>query len=369
MILKTREFQEICKGILEAVDETNNQAVTETLELKVESGKMYLSVTNQEYFITVSLDVNTEETIKAVISASLFLKLVSKITTEEIGITMSDNALVVNGNGTYKFPLIFDGDKLLELPRIKIDEVTNDFVISTEILQDILKYNTKELQKSGIRMPVHKMFYIDEQGAITYGSGACVTSFTLNQPVKLLLSEKLVKLFKLFTSDSVAFKVGFSQIANFTQTRIKLQNDNIELTAILDSDPAKLNSVPAPVIRSIANTQYENKVIFNKQAVLDALNRLSIFAKKNVVTLYTYLEFTETSLIIYDTRKDNHEEITLDQSNVEGTYMCILNTNDFKTTLETQKDDVVTMRFGNHKSVTVDSRPKVKIVLPECKLN
>ena len=368
MIIKTKEFQEVCKGILEAVDETNNQAVTETLELKVESGKMYLSVTNQEYFITVSLDVNTEETIKAVISASLFLKLVSKITTEEIGITMADNALVVKGNGTYKFPLIFDGDKLLELPRIKIEEVTNDFVISTEILQDILKYNTKELQKSGIRMPVHKMFYVDEQGAITYASGACVTSFTLNQPVKLLLSEKLVKLFKLFASESVKFTVGFSQVASFVQTRIKLQNNNVELTAILDSDPAKLNSVPASVIRNIANTNYENKVIFNKQAVLDALNRLSIFAKKDVVTLYTYLEFTDSELVIYDTRKDNHEVIKLDQSNVTDKYMCILNTNDFKTTLETQREEVITMRFGNHKSVTVE-RPKIKIVLPECKIN
>ena len=368
MIIKTKELQEVCKGILEAVDETNNVTVTETLELRVESGKMYLSVTNKEYFITVSLDINTEEKMKAVISASLFLKLVSKITTEDIDLSMVNNALVVKGNGTYKFPLIFDGDALLELPRIEIDEVTNEFTVSTEILQDILKYNTKELQKSGIKMPVHKMFYIDEQGAITYASGACVTSFTLNQPVKLLLTEKLVKLFKLFTSDSVSLKVGFSQVGAFVQTRIKLQNDSVELTAITNSDASMLNSVPAPIIRKIANTEFENKVIFNKQAVLDALNRLSIFAKKDVVTLYTYLEFTDSDLIIYDTRKENNEVIKLEQSNVVDKYMCILNTNDFKTTLETQKEEVITMRFGNGKSVTVD-RPKIKIVLPECRIN
>ena len=368
MIIKTKEFQEICKGILEAVDETNNGIITDTLELKVEHGKMFLSVTNREYFITVSLDVNTEETLRAVISASLFLKLVSKITTEEIDITMSNNALVVKGNGTYKFPLIFDGDKLLELPRISLGNITNEFTVSTEVLQDILKYNTKELQKSGIRMPVHKMFYIDEKGAITYASGACVTSFSLNQPVKLLLSEKLVKLFKLFTSESVALKIGVAEVASSLQTRIKLQNDSVELTAITNSDASMLSSVPANIIRNIADTAHTNKVIFNKQAVLDALNRLSIFAKKDVVTLYTYLEFTDTDLIIYDTRKENNETIKLDQSNVTEKYVCILNTNDFKTTLETQKEEVITMRFGNHKSVTVE-RPKIKIVLPECRIN
>jgi len=368
MQLKTKQFQEICKGILEAVDETNNVTVTETLELKVEHGKMYLSVTNKEYFVTVSLNVNTEETMKAVISASLFLKLISKITTEEISISMTDNALVVKGNGSYKFPLIFDGESLLELPKISIDEVTNTFTISTEVLDDILKYNTKELQKSGIRKPVHKMFYVDEQGCITYASGACVTSFKLDEPVKLLFSEKVVKLFKLFTSESVVMTVGFTAIGDFVQTRVKLQNDDVELTAILDSDPANLNGVPASVIRNIANTNHVNKVIFNKQEVLDALNRLSIFAKKDVVILYTYLEFTDSEMIIYDTRKDNHEIIKLEQSNVEGKYSCILNTNDFKTTLESQREDVITIRFGNNKSVVVE-RPKIKIVLPECKIS
>lgn len=369
MILKTKEFQEICKNILEAVDENDTVLVSETLELRVKDGKITLSVTNKEYFVTVSLATNSDEELHAVISANLFLKLIARITTESIDLKIVDNALIVKGNGSYKFPLIYDGSELLELPKINIDEVTNEFTLSTDILQNILKYNTKELQKSGIRNPVQKMFYIDEQGAITFASGACVTSFTLEAPVKLLLSEKLVKLFKLFTTESVNFTIGFTSISeSLVQTKIKLKNDSVELTAITNNDASLLNSVPAKVIRGVANTVYSNKVIFNKQTVLDALGRLSIFSKNEVVTLYTYLEFTKDEVTIYDTKKENCEKIKLEQSNVEESYSCILNTNDFKVTLESQKDEFVTMRFGNSRSVVFE-RTNIKNVLPECRVN
>ena len=370
MLIKTKEFQEVCKGILEAVDESAEEKYKDTLDLQVKDGKILLSVTNRrEYFVTASLTTDSDEELHAVISASLFLKLISKLTTETMDMSVVNNALVVKSNGNYKFPLIFDGEELLNLPKINIDEVTNEFEISNGVLQDILRYNSKELQKSGIKKPVQKMFYIDEQGCITFTSGACVTNFTLDTPVKLLLSEKLVKLFKLFTTETVSLTIGFTAIQDsLVQTRIKLKNADIELTAITNNDVSNMSSIPAGVIREVANKAYEHKVVFNKQEVLDALGRLSIFAKKDVVTLYTYLEITDSALTIYDTKKDNNEEVGLQSSDVEDAYTCILNTNDFRITLESLKEDFVTMKFGNHKSIVID-RPNIKNVLPECKAN
>lgn len=369
MNIKLQEFQEACRSILEAVDESSDDATTEVLELTAKAGKMLLSVKSKEYFVTVSLDTNSDEELHAVISASAFLKLISKITTDTVDLSVANNVLTVKGNGNYKFPLIFDGDRLLELPRIVIDNVTNDFTIANDTLQDILKYNSKELQKSGIKKPAQKMFYIDEQGALTYSAGACITEFTLDTPIRLLLSEKLVKLFKLFSDDTVAVTLGFTSVSqSLTQTKIKFKTSNVELTAITNNDSQLINSVPAKVIRSMANSVYDYKVIFNKQDVLDALGRLSIFAKKDVVTLHTYLEITDSELIIYDTRKENNERVALEQSNLEDTYSCILNTNDFKITLESQKEEFVTMRFGNGRAIVFD-RPKIKNILPECREN
>ena len=57
----------------------------------------------------------------------LFLKLISQITTETIDLNIVDNHVVVKGNGIYKLPLIFDGEKLLKLPEIRINNVTNSY--------------------------------------------------------------------------------------------------------------------------------------------------------------------------------------------------------------------------------------------------
>lgn len=369
MILKLKEFQEVCKNILEAVDESGADNIGSTLELIASNGKISLNVTNKEYFVTMNLPSDSTEDFHASISASLFLKLIAKTTTDTITLTIKDNALCVEGNGTYSFPLIFDEDRLLELPRINIDEVTNEFTVNISVLQNIMKYNAKELQKSGIRNPVQKMFYIDEQGAITFASGACVNEFTLDSPVRLLLSEKVVKLFKLFTTETVNISVGFTSISeSLTQTKIRLYNDNVILTAITNNDASLINSVPAKVIRGIANNVYTNKIIFNKQEVLDALDRLSIFTNKDTIIVYSFLTITGNELTIFDARKQNKEKILLEQSNVEDTYECILNTNDFKITLDSQKEEFVTMRFGNHRSIVIEL-PSIRNVLPECKAN
>jgi len=370
MIIKTNEFQDICKNIMEAIDSSIiNNIITETVELKVENKKLYVSVTNQTYFVTVSLPIETEENFYAVISANLFLQLISKITTDTIELIIDKNVLIVKGNGNYKFPLIYDGDKLLSLPRINIENITNNFTIQTEILKNILTYNSKELQKSSCVKPVQRLFYIDEEGAITFTSGACINNFTLEKPIKLLLSKKIIQLFKLFNSENVNFEIGFNQFSNsINQTVVKFSNENVELTSIITNEQSLISNVPVTAIRNLGNAEYKNKIIVNRQLILNAIDRLSIFYKDKIITLYSFLEFKDGKLNIYDTKKENFENIELNQSNINEDYSCILNTIDFKLTLESLKDEFVTLKFGNSKSVIIE-RPNICYILPECKLN
>lgn len=365
MILKTEKLQEVCKCIVDAVDTTSNAIDTETLDLRALEGKLCLSVTNHEYFVTVSMPVDSDEELHATISAKEFLQLIALTTTEDITINVADNYLSLKCDGNYKFPLIYKGAELLELTKIDIQEVTNSFVVSNDILQNILKYNTKELQKSGIKKPVQKMFYIDEKGAITFASGACVTSFTLDNPVQLLLSEKLVKLFKLFTTDKINVDVGFNEIDGFVQTRVRFKNEGVELTAIANNEDSLLNSIPVDVIRKMTEATQRYRIVFSKQKVLSALNRLSIFSKSFVVPT-TCLEVNGSDLTIYDTKKVNHETITLEQSNVDEVYSFLLHSIDLKITLDSIKEDFVTLSFGNNRSVVID-RVGIKNLLPEMK--
>ena len=125
MIVKTKEFKEACQTILYAIDNKNVSLFTETLELVVKKKVLYLNVTNREYYTSVSFNLDKDEKFRAAVNAKTFLSLVSKITTDTIELSISNNALkVMTSNGEYTFPLIYNDDKLLELPTIDLGTVT-----------------------------------------------------------------------------------------------------------------------------------------------------------------------------------------------------------------------------------------------------
>ena len=143
MVIKTTKFKEICSTILGATDSAEISTLTETLELKAENKVLYLNVTNGEYYASVKFDLDFDETFNAAVNASLFLKLIAAVTSENIELEVKDTYVLVKANGTYKIPLIMDGDKLLSLPVIKIENPTVNMKISGSILESILNYNKR----------------------------------------------------------------------------------------------------------------------------------------------------------------------------------------------------------------------------------
>ena len=374
MIIRSEDLKNCCQSILAAVDSNEVSVVTETLELVSEGTFLYLNVTNREYYAQVKFDLNEVcQEFHATVNANLFLKLISQITTDTIGLEIKENTLVVTGNGTYKLPLIFDGDNLLELPKININNITSSFDIDSNVLNSILTYNSKELTKGTISRPVQKFYYVDEQGAITFTSGACVNSFTLNQPIKILLNNRLVKLFKLFKEGNVKFSLGYDAISDtIIQTKVNFENDTISLTAILSCDDSMLNSVPVNAIRGRADNVYPYSVNMNKDALIQTINRLLLFssgigAKENIKP-YSKFEFNKDSVTIYDANGENKEVIRYNNSDLgmDGIYTAILDLADLKTTLETCFEQYLTFNFGDSSAVVI-ARGLVKNIIPEIK--
>ena len=368
MIVRIEDLKSISQTILTAVDSNELSVITETLELKVSNNILYMNVTNREYYAQVRLHVDNEEEFQATVNANLFLKLVSQITTDTVEFSISGNSLVIKANGTYRLPLIYDNDKLLELPEIKIDNVTSEFDISGDILVSILQYNSKQLNIGAISKPVQKMYYVDEKGALTFTSGACVNSFILEKPVKMLLNSRLVKLFKLFKGEKVHFKIGYDAISDeIIQTKVKFESKNVIITAILFCDDSMVNSVPVTAIRNRAFADYPYSVNLNKDAFLQMINRLLLFtasSSKELTACCTF-EFTKDKVIVYDMEKENREVIYYNNnSNIEDTYITILDLNDLKGILNTCIEQYATFKFGDEQAVLI-CRGNVVNVIPE----
>ena len=375
MILRIEEMQNACSKILAAVDSNNLSILTETLQIKTEGRNLYISVTNREYFAKVRIEIDSDVDFHATVNANLFLKLISQITTDTIEMNIVENSLVLKGNGTYKLPLIYDGDKLLELPEINIYNPTVNFVINSETLLSILQYNSKEITKGSITKPIQKLYYMDENGAVTFTTGACVNSFTLEQPVKVLLNDRLVKLFKLFKGEKVTFTLGYDAISDdIIQTKVKFETTDVTITAILSCDDSMLRQFPVNAVRGRADASYPYSINMNREQLIQTINRLMLFTTSNngkeIVKPNSTFEFKKDSVIIYDVKKENKEEIyyTNTSCNIDDVYTAIFDLNDLRATLETCAEQYVTLNFGDGQAAVL-VRGNIKNVIPECRIN
>lgn len=371
MIIRTEILQESCAKILNAVDSNVLSAVTETLEIRNEGKQLSMSVTNREYFVKILFGDNIEDEIHATVNANLFLKLISKITSETIELHTDDKSLYVKCNGDYKLPLIYDGDKLLELPTISIENVTETFDVDSSILHSIVNYNSKELGKGTISKPIQRLYYVDSDGAITFTTGACVNKFSIDMTSKLLLNDKLVKLFRLFKDTKVKVTVGHNKLSEDTVvTSVRFEAPSITIDAVLNCDDSMAVSFPVSGIRGRADTIYPTTVSINKELLLQAVERLMLFSqaasKSDLSLSIIKLEFNNDSVVVADRKGVNSEAIpyTTPLDN-EVKYEALIDSSDLTKTLASATNQIVTIGFGNEQAFVV-SEGLVKWVIPEC---
>lgn len=374
MILRADSLKDVCSKILSAVEGSELSMVTDTLELVSFPDGLHLRVTNKEYFVDVKLPVEDIGEFHAAVNANLFLKLISQITTESIEMEVKDTYLQVKGNGVYKLPLIFDNNVLLELPAIVINNPTCELNIESDSLLSILQYNSKQLSIGTITKPVQKLYYLDENGAITFTTGGCVNTFALEKPIKLLLNNRLVKLFKLFKTGSVKLTLGYDAISDdIIQTKVKFESNDITLTAILSCDDSMLRSFPVAAVRGRATAMYPYSINVNKDALLQTINRLLLFSSgfgsKDIVKPYATFEFKSDRLTIWDVRKENSEDVNYISSSasLSEMYEAVFDLTDLKTTLESCTEQYLTMNFGDGQAMVI-KRGNIANIIPQCKV-
>lgn len=375
MKISSKEFKEVCSVVMTATDSSELSLLSETLELKAEGKYLYLNTTNKEYYMSARFELENDETFHAAVNAAFFLKLVAAITADSIELTCHDTYLEIKTNdGKYKLPLIFENDKLIEVPVITIDNPTVEMNVSGAILESIVNYNTKQLDLGSMPKPVQKMFYIDEQGCITFTTGACVNSFTLEKPVRVLVNRRLVPLFKLFKNDMTKFTLGYDALTeDIIQTKIAIQTDKLTLVAITGCDDNLLAAVPVAGLRGRANKAYDNAVVVSVNDFIGAINRLMLFTAgyggKVNLKPYGDFEFSNGAVTVYDPDRTSNEVIRYQNgTSVENACTIKLDLSELKKILDSCIEQYITINFGESEPCVVIARNAIKNVFPRIRV-
>lgn len=378
MIITTKDFQEVANKILLAAGLDDNAA---NLELVAHGDTLYLNVTNREYYVSIKFPISEPAEFRAVVDAALFLNLISGISTDTFSLTVATDHIGVSaGKSHYKLAMIFENEQLMTLPVISIQNKTVEMNISNEILTSILNVNSKELLKlkgASVVNELQRLYFIDETGCFTFTTGACLNAFTLEKPVKLLLNDRIVKLFKLFKTD-VKFSLGIDA-TNFGNvlTKIILETENTYLAAIINCDDLLINKIQGPctATKGFISTAYDYRLVLSANEFSGAISRLQLFTKNNKAVTdklsSTYLpvkcNIQEDSLMISD-KFGNTEHVTIENgSYVAGEYEFGVNLIDLKLVLDSCKNEHVTFSCGNQRSIII-ARGAISNLIPEVKL-
>lgn len=376
MILKTKTFQEAANKILVAVGLDRAAA---NLELAAKDTALYLRVTNREYYVAVKFDLQEPTDFRAVVDANLFLNLISGINTEEFELTIKETHVVVKaGKSSYKLAMIYENDQLMKLPIIKLDQdqVTISMTVAHDILMSILNVNSREVQKAKNKNvevnELQRYYFIDETGCFTFTTGACINAFTLEKPIKLLLTDKVVRLFKLFNSDAWLSYGHLVNQDNSLQPVAVLQTEDVYVATRLLSDETCVQRVKAPceAMKVLAKEVYDHNLVLSATDLSAAINRLLMFhknsnAKADLSFVPAAVEVSDTDFIISDLSGDNKESITIENgSNTPGGYTMGVNLIDLKAVLDSCKNEHITVNCGNHKSVII-CRANISNVIAE----
>lgn len=364
MIIQTKEFKDVANTILTAISADKNVA---NVEIVAKDKAISLNATNKEWFISVKYNLTEDINFRAVVNANAFLGLITGITAETFEVEAGKQDLTIKvGKSSYKIPLIYDNNQaLMTLPVIKLINDTVSMSISNDILMSILNVNSKEIQKTKGIDPANidelqKLYYLHEDGCFTFTTGACVNTFKLEKPVKLLLSDKIVRLFKLFKTD-VNFRYGTDALSNgFLQSKAVFYNDTTYLAAIVNSDDVMLRKIQGPInlIKQFMADNYQNRVILSAAELSSAINRIITFNKNcnkdlNTFELKGIFTFSGDDMIIAD-ESGNVEYVKTNTGSItDESYSMKLSLTDLKFVLDSCKNEAITLNCGNHRSVVL----------------
>lgn len=374
MIIKTKDFQDVAKKILLATSLDKNAC---NLELITKGSDLYLNVTNKEYFVAIKFALDTPEEFHATVDANLFLSLISALTTETFTLSIKKNSIEIkSGKSSYTLAMIYDNESLLTLTPITIQNKTVEMNISKDILDSIVNVNSRELEKIKGVANVNELFelyYIDDTGCFTFNTGACLNAFKLEKPVKLLLNERIVKLFKLFNED-VHFSLGQDTENDISKTKIILETSTVYLAAIITCDDRLIGKIQAPceATKKYINDKYDYHVVISSTLLKEAINRLTLFTKntndkQNMRFITMNIKIIPNEFIISD-NFGNIESLPIENGSfVENEYEMIINIIDLKLVVESCKNEHITINCGNKRSIIVN-RGNISNLIPECRI-
>lgn len=341
--IKTAKIQSMLNKVIRCAGNNKFNVLTNLIRVKLENNVLSMTTTDvNNYFTVYSSEVSGDD-LEFVVPVDTFSKLISKTNVEDVRISVADDVISITGNGTYKIPIQLDvSGEPINYPECEINIAEDEGSLKISAVKNIILHNKNSLAVTDEK-PCLRGYYIADGCVVSADSyNICKNDVPTFETV-VLVSPVVFDLLSLCKEDEVSYKIA--------DNNILFESDSIKLFAHLmngKDDYVEFYNV----VKECAETEFESNCALPKTALLNALDRLSLFIKDNDINCIS-MTFTKSGVKLETADYSAIEDIPYQSSENFNDFTCKIGVDHLKKQLSSIVGETVHIYYGNDRIVTI----------------
>lgn len=304
--------------------------------IRVDGNVLYLNTTDGTNYLCVSDTVDMDN-FDVTVDADLFAKLVSKVNSNTVDIDVSDNSLIVTGEGKYTLPIIPDENgNSLSFPD-KFPEITEEIGLLEPTDLSVILSSVKA-SLSGVTGSVYSSYYLGDIVVSTDRAMMTVYNRKLFD-TPLLFNKEIVEL--VMTGNNVSVSVSSDNML-ILETAI----DATGTICVCTKLPKNVSDFQVGVVNKFMSLEVPSFCRVKKAQLLDLLDRLALFVSKfddGAITLH----FTDSYIEVSSLKSDGVERVDYTESKDAVDTIIKINIDRLRGQLRAYCSDTVDIHYGS----------------------
>ena len=353
LTINTAKLQEMVSKVIRGAGNNKLLPITCMLGIDLSDNVFTLETTDGVNYLFISDDVSGDD-FEVTVYADTFAKLISRMTCENVSMTLTDKFLEINGNGTYKVDLPFDENgQIVKFPNPTLNKnfVSVKDSLYTSTVNMILN-SVKPALAVTTEAPQYTAYWVGDMVVATDSFKIAGYEMSVFEEPRLISAQTMELL-------SITSSPEFSVLVNADDdTEILFNSNDCQVFTKLVSG---IEDFSIDAIKGLLASEFVSSCEVSKVQLLQLLDRLSLFVRPfddgniNMV-------FTNEGIVISSLANSGSELIPYSTINDFADFSCSVNINLLQSQVKSNINDLVKIYFGKPESIKIKDGKITKIV-------
>ena len=348
MTIPTGKFQDMVSRASKGASENKLIAITSMICIELKNNVLTLTTTDTANYLKVIADKVEGDDMYAVVNVDIFSKLIAKMTSESITISMTDNSLEVKGNGTYNISLETDEDGPVQYPTYKFDKKGEPEVIHLTSIKNIISTNKAAVAKS-FDTPCLCGYYMGDRIITTDSDVICFNDMKIFKD-PALISPEMMSLLSLNTEEKIN--------CYRDKDAFLFETPNIVIYGVAHDG---IEQFPVEEIQSYLDEEFGSMCKLPKMVMQNVVDRLSLFIDQ-YDNNGAYFTFTNEGVRVQSKKSSSVELIPYQESKDFSPFMCCVDIPLLRDQIDANPGEFIELWYGHDAAIKMTSGKVTQVI-------